>query len=565
MPVPADLEALARGPVERRDVEARVLGRRAGEQRLLEPVRDVALLLEQQRPVERERDLVRAGRGERALLDAERPRRVELEPQHRVHVRGADGEDGARRLERRSGGRRGCRTGLAERVQDAQAAGVAAEREPRARGAERAGQLGAGDPPDRAGVGRRREHRAEALQPLRALAHEPLAVARDDQLALVAPPVGGVEDRRADQARLALVVVLEHGVDERRHARAVGADDVHRDLAHGALHAQQRRVVRLVVEPPADAQEVLEAPQADELLAAVAGPLQERPVDADDQAVGVRRQVPARRVLVEVERALLDLLGVHRKSRIAAVVAAGALRFGQCPVASRITSSAPGMAAWTYAPDGRRGDRVLARLEHEGGDGDRAEVVPVVGQERHAREARGDLGVGPAEAVRQLLAELRPLGVAHDHGGHRARPAEEVALERVEQLVDVRAAEAAACSPRRRRSTATARRARAWRTAPARAPRRARRSSSSRSGRRTRRARGRARPAARARRSRSRPARRGAPGRRRRGPRRPRRRGRTGPPDGRARTRARRAARGAGRSRSRARRRSAGRPPAPRA
>ena len=73
----------------------------------------------------------------------------------------------------------------------------------------------------------------------------------------------------------------------------------------------------------------------------------------------------------------------------------------------------------------------------------RREVGAVVGEERHPREVPGDLGVGAAEAVGQLLAELRAVGVAHDGRGHRARPAEVVAVQRVQQPVDVRLAEPA--------------------------------------------------------------------------------------------------------------------------
>ena len=66
-----------------------------------------------------------------------------------------------------------------------------------------------------------------------------------------------------------------------------------------------------------------------------------------------------------------------------------------------------------------------------------------VGEEGDARELLGDVGVGPAEAVGQLLPEPRLLRSAHDHGRHVARPAEVVALQRLEERVDICACEAA--------------------------------------------------------------------------------------------------------------------------
>jgi hypothetical protein len=49
----------------------------------------------------------------------------------------------------------------------------------------------------------------------------------------------------------------------------------------------------------------------------------------------------------------------------------------------------------------------------------------------------GDGRIGPAEAVGQFGSELRAIGVAHDRRRHRRRPAEVVAFERLQQLVDV--------------------------------------------------------------------------------------------------------------------------------
>ena len=59
------------------------------------------------------------------------------------------------------------------------------------------------------------------------------------------------------------------------------------------------------------------------------------------------------------------------------------------------------------APDRLRRNRVLRALEDERLGPHLRQVGPVVGEERHAGEVLGDLRVGAAEAVGELLAELR--------------------------------------------------------------------------------------------------------------------------------------------------------------
>ena len=88
-------------------------------------------------------------------------------------------------------------------------------------------------------------------------------------------------------------------------------------------------------------------------------------------------------------------------------------------------------------------DRVVGALQDQRGGGDLREVGAVVGQERGTGEDPGDPRVGGTEAVRQLLPEFGTLRVPHDHRRHRRRPAEIVAVQRLQQLVDVRTAEAA--------------------------------------------------------------------------------------------------------------------------
>ena len=128
---------------------------------------------------------------------------------------------------------------------------------------------------------------------------------------------------------------------------------------------------------------------------------------------------------------------------MAAMVSSGALRFGQCPVASISTSRLPASRSWTYSPTACGAIASSAHCRTSAGRAHPLEVGAVVGEEGGAGEVRGDLGVGAAEAVRELLAQLGAVVVAHDHRRHRARPAEVVALQRLEQALDVLAVEAA--------------------------------------------------------------------------------------------------------------------------
>ena len=200
---------------------------------------------------------------------------------------------------------------------------------------------------------------------------------------------------------------------------------------------------------------------------------------------GQRRQIAARRLLVEVLGAS-SVAGRARRSRHRSQqegLDRGDRLLGRAEVRAmpgRVEQHEPaaGDRAVHVLADRARGDHVLARTAaRASGRAPPARSARLSDEERHPGELAGDLRVGAAEAVRQLLPELGPVGVAHDHRGHRARPAEVVAVERVEQLVDVGLAEPADVARRRRCSAATGRPARACRTAPARRWRRARRSS----------------------------------------------------------------------------------------
>ena len=89
------------------------------------------------------------------------------------------------------------------------------------------------------------------------------------------------------------------------------------------------------------------------------------------------------------------------------MVSSGALRCGQCPVAaSWVKRAARDVLVHVPADDVGRDD-VLAALQHQRRDVDAGQVGPVVGEERDPGELPGDVGVGAAEAVGQLLGQLR--------------------------------------------------------------------------------------------------------------------------------------------------------------
>ena len=67
----------------------------------------------------------------------------------------------------------------------------------------------------------------------------------------------------------------------------------------------------------------------------------------------------------------------------------------------------------------------------------------------------GDLWIGPTEAVGELFAKLGSTGVAHDGGRHGGGPAHMIAVEKIQQFLNLIRAEAAGVAilvdvPRRR-------------------------------------------------------------------------------------------------------------------
>ena len=183
---------------------------------------------------------------------------------------------------------------------------------------------------------------------------------RGQQLALVAPPRRRVEQRGPHQQRRAVVVPHLDGVEQAGQHRAVGADDVERDLPDRALHAQQRhRCVSVKTRPPMASRSWTAGRRAPSSA--------ERPVHAQkvrltlhDPAVGQRREVAAGRVLVQVGGVVdsssrsscargpgppssasgpLTPAGRPGSRR---VVSSGALRCGQWPVAAQLGEHAAG-------------------------------------------------------------------------------------------------------------------------------------------------------------------------------------------------------------------------------
>jgi hypothetical protein len=72
-------------------------------------------------------------------------------------------------------------------------------------------------------------------------------------------------------------------------------------------------------------------------------------------------------------------------------------------------------AAWYVAmhvlAHGTGSDHIVGALQDQRRRIDGAEILSIVREERHPGEVRRDLGVGAAEAVRQLLTEIRTIRI----------------------------------------------------------------------------------------------------------------------------------------------------------
>src|SRR5829696_2284056 len=94
------------------------------------------------------------------------------------------------------------------------------------------------------------------------------------------------------------------------------------------------------------------------------------------------------------------------------------------------------------ATDRLRRDRVARALHDECLRRKLRQIRAVVRQERYPSKVLRHLRVGAAKAVGELVGELRPLRVPHDHRSHGARPAEMVRVQEVEQPLNILALEA---------------------------------------------------------------------------------------------------------------------------
>ena len=211
VPVAADLEVLDGGEVRRRHGEAGVGGRGAGEQALLQRVRDVARLL-----VEPARARARCAACSAAARSSARSSggsgRAPAKATQSAPPDGSGTRANAGRSPSTPSSKRGARRrlevgrdGVAVAREDLGGPAVLARRrQARPVGAEGAGERVDDRAGDRRRVGRGGHRRGQALQRVGALARGLLAVARDAQLALVALALRRVEDRRADEQRLAV-------------------------------------------------------------------------------------------------------------------------------------------------------------------------------------------------------------------------------------------------------------------------------------------------------------------------------------------------------------------------
>jgi hypothetical protein len=108
---------------------------------------------------------------------------------------------------------------------------------------------------------------------------------------------------------------------------------------------------------------------------------------------------------------------------MAETTSAGALRFGQCPVALRNTFAARDPASHELS-DLLGGNEVLAALKDQGWNRYLCEIASIVGCEGDARKCLGDVRIGPTEAVGQFRAEFGAVRIAHDGRRHRSGPAD---------------------------------------------------------------------------------------------------------------------------------------------
>ena len=177
-------------------------------------------------------------------------------------------------------------------------------------------------------------------------------------------------------------------------------------------------------------------PLADQLLRRDADPGRKGPIGSDDAAVGLQREIAAWRVLKEVFQIFNEPGVRERPSDEVADRGDNLLRRAQVrAVAGRVEVydlAAGYLVVDVFADLGGRDD-VVAALHDQRRHCHPPKVGPIVRAERHARKLPRDLWVGSTEAVGQLLAKFRPVGIAHDCRRHRRRPAHMVVCKRTRE------------------------------------------------------------------------------------------------------------------------------------
>jgi hypothetical protein len=109
---------------------------------------------------------------------------------------------------------------------------------------------------------------------------------RTKQFLLVPPAVSRIEYRNAGKEQRAGRIPPFDCVDEYGNHLTIPTNQIERDLVEGALHPQQGREMRLVVDAPGNIQKVLES-LARDVTRRIAKPTQERGIGAVYSAIRI--------------------------------------------------------------------------------------------------------------------------------------------------------------------------------------------------------------------------------------------------------------------------------------
>ena len=128
---------------------------------------------------------------------------------------------------------------------------------------------------------------------------------------------------------------------------------------------------------------------------------------------------------------------------MASTLALGALKCGTVADISYNRQPAPGNRSVHVLADANRCEKIVIRLNDQGGGRDARQFGPVVRQEGDACEVFCNVWIGPTKAVDELISKVRLFRRAHDGWSHRARPTEEIVFQRFQQFFNVRTRESA--------------------------------------------------------------------------------------------------------------------------